>query len=52
MSTKSNLRFLLALGGQRIVVLKEQHQTNLYINPLQHQKNISPAHLYAALQAK
>ena len=52
MSEKPNLRFLLALGGQRVVVLRQRQQTQLYTNCSAQPKNISPARLYAAVQTK
>lgn len=52
MAPKTTLRFLLALGGQRIVVLNQQSKTRLYAEQMPARENISPARLYTAVQAK
>lgn len=52
MTEKSKLRFLLALGGQRIVVLNKNAYTHLYTQPAVTRQNVSASRLYTAIQTK
>ena len=52
MAKNTTLRFLLALGGQRIVVLNRQEQNYLYGGQSTSRQNVSPSRLYTAVQAK
>ena len=57
MSVKSaNLRFLLALGSTKIVVLQNQEDLHIYSKPkarvLQNKTHIAPEHVAEALVGK
>jgi len=52
MACKQNLRFLLALGGQRVVIIKNQNRLQLYAGQQSDKPNVSPERLCAVVQTK
>ncbi|MBR3604221.1 MAG: hypothetical protein IKL48_06095 [Elusimicrobiaceae bacterium] len=45
----NNLRFLLALGGQKVVVLQNQEHLHIYSSPLSCKNNVSVGRLADAV---
>lgn len=52
MTKSANLRFLLSLGNQKIVVLDQQDNLHFYASTPSRGPNVSPARIAAALTAK
>lgn len=52
MNQNANLRFLLALGGQKVVVLQSEHDTHIYADSPAPQSNVSVKRLLAALSER
>lgn len=52
MNTKSNLRFFLALGGQKVVVLQDQQHMQIYADKKPVRGNVSVERMSAVLQTK
>jgi len=52
MKKDSTLRFLLALGGQKIVVLQDQENLQVFGSPLSRQHNVSVCRLADAVNSK
>ncbi|MBO7238707.1 MAG: hypothetical protein J6U96_05495 [Elusimicrobiaceae bacterium] len=50
MIKKSNLRFLLSLGGQKVVIMQEQDQLRVYTREYTDRPNVSAARLSEAVQ--
>lgn len=47
MKRAQNIRFLLALGGQKVVVTQERQHTHIYANPVSTRQNVSLKRLSA-----
>lgn len=54
MTTKSNLRFLLALGNKKVIVLKNAESVNIYsnCNPLQEKNRVAIERISNAITVK
>lgn len=49
MNQNANLRFLLALGGQKVIVLQNEHDMHIYANAHAPQDNVSVKRLIDTL---
>lgn len=52
MAYKQHLQFLLALGGQRMVVIRNQDRLHAYTAEHTAKPNVSPKRLFALVQSK
>ncbi len=52
MTKKSNLRFLLALGGQKVIIMQEQDELQVYTKQHTEKPNVSALHLYEVVQSR
>ncbi len=52
MKQNNNLRFLLALGGQKVVVLQNQENLQIYGSPISDGNNVSICRLSDAVTGK
>ena len=52
MKTHSNLRFLLALGGQKIIVLERENNLHIYTDKRATRANVSVERLSAVMAPK
>ena len=52
MKQLTNLRFLLALGNQKVIVLKEQNAFQFYTDERTPRPQVSPSRIAEALTAK
>lgn len=52
MEKKQNLRFLMALGGQKIIVLQDEENVHIYTDKRSERSNVSAERVSALIHSK